>query len=86
MQQEKRHHEEPVPNNYDDIVSAAQLATIEKLEAFGWTLFFIRRSAEVIPILRCPLSSECYTAMVNKDGSVVRNHGLALREGDKRLN
>ena len=87
MTSEKRQLQKPVPDNLDEIISQEQLATINKLESFGWELFFVRRSTpeEIVPIMRCPISSECYTAVVDKDGSVIRDHGILIREGDKHL-
>ena len=86
MTGEKR-HQKPVPDNLDEIISQEQLATINKLESFGWELFFVRRSTlnEIIPIMRSPMTSECYTAVVDKDGSVIRDHDVLIRGDDTHL-
>ena len=87
MSGEKRSHQKPVPDNLEEIISLEQLATIHKLESFGWELFFVRRSTpkEIIPIMRCPITSECYTAVIDKKGFVVRDHDLIIRQDDRRL-
>ena len=87
MNNDKRNHQKPVPDNMEEIISVEQLATITKLESFGWELFFIRRPdpSAVIPLMKCPLSSECYTAVIDKDGTVVRDHNVLIRSDDRHL-
>jgi hypothetical protein len=87
MIHEKRNQQKPIPDNLDEIISVEQLATITKLEAFGWQLFFIRRPtpSTILPLMKCPLSSECYTAVIDKDGSVIRDHNILIRNDDRHL-
>ena len=84
---EKRNQQKAVPDNLDEIISVEQLATITKLESFGWELFFIRRPdpRTIIPLMKCPLSSECYTAVIDNDGSVIRDHDILIRSDDRHL-
>ena len=87
MSEEKRTKQQAVPDNYNEILSGEQMATITKLESFGWELFFIRRATTqpIIPIMRCPISSECYTAFIDRDGTIKRDHPFTLRSEDRHL-
>lgn len=87
MNNEKRNQQKPIPDDLEEIISVEQLATITRLETFGWELFFIRRPdrSTIVPLMKCPLSSECYTAVIDKDGSVIRDHDVLIRSGDRHL-
>jgi CRP-like cAMP-binding protein len=71
----------PVPSRISDYLNELQLATVDKLEGFGWEIFFIRRKKdkEVIVMMRFPSSGR--TALVEKDGSVDLSHKVATRSG-----
>lgn len=78
---DKRGRQEAVPENPRLYLNRAQLGSISKLETFGWELFFIRRSNpdEILTVMYLPRSRE--TAVIEKDGTVNRAHGLAIRAG-----
>jgi len=79
---EKRTKQNPVPVNLSDYLNKLLFATIKKLQSFGWELFFIRRSDpnEVLTIMHFPSSGE--TAVIEKDGSVVRSHDVYIRKAE----
>ena len=56
---DKRASEVPVPENLGDYLNEHQLLALRKVEAFGWTLAFIRR----------PLFQDVVPVLVNDDGS-----------------
>jgi hypothetical protein len=76
---EKRGQQPAVPDNIDAYLNRTQLASIRKLEEFGWELFFIRRSDpdEVLTVMYLPRLGE--TAVIEKDGTVNRAHGVPTR-------
>ena len=79
---EKRGNQPAVPENAEMYLNRAQLSSISKLESFGWELFFIRRScrSEILTVMYLPRSGE--TAVIEKDGTVNRAHGLVTRTSE----
>ncbi|MBL1276883.1 MAG: hypothetical protein COB30_012435 [Ectothiorhodospiraceae bacterium] len=53
MDDDKREHEKPIPDNLDDILSPFQLMALHRIESFGWELRFVRRpsSEAAIPVV-----------------------------------
>jgi len=41
--EEKRHKQDPVPSNLDQFLNQMQMMTLNKIENFGWHLWFVRR-------------------------------------------
>lgn len=80
--QEKRDRQSAVPDHPAQYLNKLQLSSIGKLEAFGWQLFFIRRSdpTETVTVMYLPSSGE--TAVIEKDGTVNRAHGVVIRTGE----
>lgn len=78
---EKRGKQPAVPDNLRLYLNRAQLASIKKLEDFGWELFFIRRSnpAEMLTVMYLSRSRE--TAVIEQDGTINRAHGVVVRTG-----
>ena len=68
-----------IPSNLSEYLNEIQMATISKLENFGWKLFFIRRPLfqEVITIMHFPTSGE--TALIEQDGIVNKAHDVYVR-------
>ena len=79
ISEDKRGKQPAVPESPNLYLNRAQQASIGKLENFGWELFFIRRAvpAEILVVMHLPRSGE--TAIIEKDGTVNRMHGLATR-------
>ncbi|MBT8147527.1 MAG: hypothetical protein KJN90_11790 [Gammaproteobacteria bacterium] len=79
---EKRDKQSAIPEYSAQYLNKLQLASISKLETFGWQLFFIRRSdpAETVTVMHLPSSGE--TAVIEKDGTVNRSHGVVIRTGE----
>jgi hypothetical protein len=78
---EKRGKQPAIPENLRLYLSRAQLASIKKLETFGWELFFIRRSdpEEMLTVMYLSRSGE--TAVIEQDGTINRAHGVDIRAG-----
>lgn len=79
---EKRHKKAAVPDHPSQYLNRLQLSSISKLETFGWQLFFIRRPNpnETLTVMHLPSSGE--TAVIEKDGTVNRAHGVIVRAGE----
>ena len=79
---EKRHRKSAVPEHPSQYLTRLQLSSISKLETFGWQLFFIRRSNpdETLTVMHLPSSGE--TAVIEKDGTVNRAHGVVVRNSE----
>lgn len=76
---ERRIKQKPIPDNPSEYLNHHQLESINKLEGFGWELFFIRRAIpeEVLTIMRFP--STGMTALIEKDGSINTSHDVYIR-------
>ncbi len=77
--EDKRDKQPPIPVRLSEYLNQAQIATINKMEQFGWELFFVRRPLfqEVITIMRFLQSGE--TALIEEDGSFNRAHEVYVR-------
>ena len=75
----KRDKQPPIPENLSEYLNDAQLRTINKMEGFGWKLFFIRRPLfqEVITIMQSPDGSD--TALIETDGNFIQAHDVYIR-------
>ena len=75
----KRDKQPPIPENLSEYLNDAQLRTINKMEGFGWKLFFIRRPLfqEVITIMQSPDGSD--TALIEIDGNFIQSHDVYIR-------
>lgn len=75
----RRGSQPPVPEPIDEFVNIDQIATIEAMKHFGWSLFFIRRAdpQSTVTVMILPATGE--TARVETDGSFNRNHDVYLR-------
>ena len=71
----------PIPDNYEEIVTELQLATIKLVESFGGKLWFIRRPLfqGVIPVVKCSEIDGCFAAVIEADGTLNKEHGLIIR-------
>ena len=58
MDNERRKGMEPVPENFESLLSEAQLNTLRSIGRFGWQLHFIRR----------PLFQDTVTVLISGDG------------------
>lgn len=81
MQLIQRESVPAIPENFHQVLNAFQLQTLKKVEEFGGQLWFIRRPLfqDVIPVVKCAISSEATAAIIEHDGTLNRNHGLNIR-------
>lgn len=71
MDKDKRKGDNPLPENINEYLNYAQLASLHRIEAFGWQLKFIRR----------PLFQDSVAVVVNPDGTTI-----GVLEEDGRMN
>jgi len=74
---------EAVPPNLSSYLSKEQVATIKKMENFGWKLQFVRRSTpgNVVALMRSPTGEN--TAVVEVDGDLNVDHHVYLRHSSR---
>lgn len=68
---EKRKGMEPIPGNFEEILSPIQLRALRKIERFGWKLHFIRRASELeesVVVIRSPKGDKIAT--LEQDGRI----------------
>lgn len=77
--EKNRNHEPAIPNNLSEYLNKLQMATINKMEEFGWKLFFVRRPLfqEITAIMHFPSSGE--TALIEQDGAFNKAHDVYVR-------
>lgn len=77
--EDKRHKQDPVPSNLDQFLNQLQMATLHKMEEFGWHLWFVRRPLfqEVLAVVSNVAHSS--TAVLEMDGTLNKNHGMVFR-------
>jgi len=69
----------PIPSNLDQILNKLQLATLHRLEEFGWHLWFVRRPLFQTVIAIVVDTVHNVTALLEEDGSMVIEHGVVFR-------
>ena len=76
---EHRIGQEPVPEDIKSRLEEAQLATLSRLQGFGWTIKFVRRPLfqQQIVVLVDP-SVEKH-AILHEDGAVEQNPDITIR-------
>jgi hypothetical protein len=79
MENDKRHKQEPVPSNLDQFLNQLQIATLHKIEEFGWHLWFVRRPLFQEAMAVVSDVSHASAAILEADGTINKNHGLAFR-------
>lgn len=72
---------EPIPDDLETLLTPAQMTTLQKVESFGWKLFFVRRPLfqNVVAVIKCPDGENCTTAILEEDGTLNKNHDLVIR-------
>ena len=76
---DKRTGQEPVPANLGECLNDLQMGPLHRIEEFGWRLWFIRRPLFQDVIAVVANSAESDTAVIETDGTINKNHGLAVR-------
>jgi hypothetical protein len=71
MNDDKRKGDQPVPDDLHEYLSYAQLALLNTIEGFGWSLKYVRR----------PLFREPVVVVTNPEGNTI-----GILEEDGRLN
>ena len=80
MDNERRKGIEPIPENFENLLSEAQLRTLRSIGRFGWRLHFMRRPLfqDVVPVLICNDGIKC--AVLEKNGSINERADLDVRD------
>jgi hypothetical protein len=80
MDNERRKGIEPVPENFEGLLTEAQLRTLRSIGRFGWQLHFIRRPLfqDTVPVLISSDGIKC--AVLEKNGSINERAGLDTRD------
>jgi hypothetical protein len=71
MNDDKRKGDNPIPDDLHEYLSYAQLALLNTIEGFGWSLKYVRR----------PLFRDSVVVVTSPDGSAI-----GILEDDGRLN
>ena len=80
MDNERRKGMKPVPEDFEELLSEAQLRTLRSIGRFGWQLHFIRRPLfqELVPVLINTESDKC--AVHEENGSINEQVNLDIRD------
>jgi len=80
MDKERRNGMKPVPENFEELLSEAQLCTLRSIGRFGWQLHFIRRPLfqEVVTVLISREGDKC--AVLEANGSINEQVDLDIRD------
>ena len=80
MDKERRKGIEPIPDNFENLLSEAQLRTLRSIGRFGWQLHFIRRPLfqDVVPVLISNDGIKC--AVLQKNRSIDERADLDIRD------
>jgi hypothetical protein len=76
---DKRTGAEPIPANLDRFLNRLQLATLRKIEDFGWHLWFVRRPLFQDVVAVVADSAFTATAILEEDGVMNKRHNLYIR-------
>ena len=79
METDRRCGKEPVPAHLEDVLNEVQLLELRRVEAFGWSLRFIRRPLfqDVIPVVHSPDTGSY--AILDIDGIINRKPDIRFR-------
>ena len=80
MDDEKRDHEKPIPDNLEDILSEFQLMALRRIESFGWELQFVRRPPDHTPIPVIVSDDGNKIGILEDDGRINMEPGINIRE------
>ena len=80
MVEERRGGVSPIPDDLKEVLNEAQLATLNKMEGFGWELKFIRRPLfqGIVPVLLHPDSDK--KGILEDDGTLNLQSDTKIRE------
>ena len=74
-----RGHMPAIPSNKDSYLTDEQSNMVNKMENFGWNLWFIRRTPFQECICMLFNASNGESVVVNNDGTLNYNHNIRLR-------
>lgn len=80
MNFDDRGKEEAVPMKLERWLSLDQLITIQQYSNYGWDLWFVRRYKVDKPMVVLKNVVNDSTAILDRDGDVIHNHGYTFRE------
>jgi hypothetical protein len=85
MQKEKRTAGNTSAEHPEDLLNAAQLVVLEKMQGLGWELKFIRGTTpqDIVPVLFHPHINK--TGILEADGSLNMQPDIRLRETDQSV-
>jgi hypothetical protein len=80
MENDRRKGKEPVPENFEELLSEAQLGTLCSIGRFGWQLHFIRRPLfqDVVTVLISREGDKC--AVLESNGSINEQVDIDIRD------
>jgi hypothetical protein len=80
MEGNKRRGDNPVPENCKELMTVDQLVALAKLEAFGWTLKYVRRPKFApVEVILASADGASY-AMLREDGELDEKTPVPSRE------
>ena len=80
MEPDKRNGQSAVPENPGEVLNEEQLITLNKMEAFGWKLSFVRRPLfqDIVAVLLHPDNGT--VGVLELDGSLNMKPDIEIRE------
>jgi hypothetical protein len=80
MDNDKRHGDDPIPENLEDWLSQDQLNALKQIRSFGWELKFVRRPVFQDPIVIIYCDDGNKIGVLGKDGKIDMNPDITIRD------
>ena len=80
MDNEKRHNDDPIPENLEDWLTQDQLDALKQIRNFGWELKFVRRPAFQDPVAIIFCDNGKKIGVLEKDGKIDMNPDITIRD------
>jgi hypothetical protein len=80
MDKEKRHGNDPIPENLEDWLTQDQLDALNQVGNFGWQLKFIRRPVFQDPIVILISNNGEKIGLLEKDGRIKMDPDITIRD------
>jgi hypothetical protein len=69
----------PIPDNYENVLSAMQLMTLQIIEKRGWELYFVRRDGLDVPIPAVRSADGKTIGVIEEDGNLNTTPNIRIR-------
>jgi hypothetical protein len=76
---EHRHHEKPIPDDLESMLSTFQVMALHRLESFGWELLFVRREVFHAPIPIVFSDAGNKVGVLEEDGHINLDLNIKIR-------